>query len=326
MPVFNSSSYLKECLDSIIQQAEKNWELLVVDDFSTDHSLLLLEQYARDDARIKVFRNQKKGIIPALRLAYQNSKGQLITRMDSDDRMHPDKLGALKTQLLTQGKGHLATAWVEYFSAEPLGAGYQRYQSWLNQLTKTANNFSEIYRECVIPSPCWMCFREDLEAAGAFRPDTYPEDYDLCFRFYQQQLKVLGISKVLHYWRDYPERSSRNDPHYADHNYLDLKMYYFLKLDRQNSFPLVLWGCGKKGKHLARLLQAAGVLFHWITNNPKKIGKQIYGITIEHFQHLKELPSYQLILSVAAPGDQQDIFQQLNDQSLQKGVTLFPFC
>ena len=116
MPVFNTSAYLPECLDSVISQSEKNWELLAVDDFSTDGSLAVLNEYAQKDDRIKVFKNTEKGIAPALKLAFENSVGELISRMDSDDVMMPDKLAFLKNKLLDHGVGSVATGQVEYFS------------------------------------------------------------------------------------------------------------------------------------------------------------------------------------------------------------------
>ena len=126
LPAYNASSYLKDCLDSILAQSEKHWELLAVDDFSTDATWEILMDYAAKDQRIQAFKNQEKGIIPALRLALEQSKGKYITRMDADDKMATDKLTLLKAALVEQGKGFLATGMVEYFSEQQLGQGYQK--------------------------------------------------------------------------------------------------------------------------------------------------------------------------------------------------------
>ena len=90
--------------------------------------------------------------LAALRLAYLNSKGEFITRMDSDDIMAPQKLLVMIGSLIQQGKGHLAVGQVTYFSERGISNGYERYEQWLNQLTETGTNYSEIYKECVIPS------------------------------------------------------------------------------------------------------------------------------------------------------------------------------
>ena len=195
-----------------------------MDNDSTDDSLAILRSYAARDARIRVFSNAPNSIILALRLALRASHGTWITRMDADDRMAPQKLALLRQALVDKGRGYLATGLVQYFSATKLGDGYRRYAAWLNALTWQSRNFDDRYKECVIPSPCWMCHREDLLRCGAFDSDRYPEDYDLAFRFYQGGLQVVGVPDLLHFWRDYGERSSRTSPHYSDNRFLDHKV------------------------------------------------------------------------------------------------------
>lgn len=311
MPVKNTEQYLPTCLDSICSQTETDWELIAIDDNSTDTSYQILQEYAQEDARIKVFQNPNSGIITALRLAYSKSTGQLITRMDSDDIMPTVKLHTLKSILLEHQQGHLATGFVEYFSDKPLGDGYRRYQDWLNHLCKTESHFQEIYKECVIPSPCWMAFREDFERCDALNPNDYPEDYDLCFRFYEHGLKPIASQAVLHLWRDYSTRTSRTDEHYADNRFLTMKLRYFLKLDYDSARPLVLWGAGKKGKMIARSLKEKGVPFHWVCNNEKKLGRDIYGVILEKTAIVQLLVEPQVIITVANREEQIVIKNEL---------------
>jgi glycosyltransferase involved in cell wall biosynthesis len=324
MPVKNTGIYLNTCLDSIIEQSEQDWELLAVDDGSSDESLSTLRQYAHRDERISVLQNKGSGIIDALSLAHSHSSGDYITRMDSDDIMAKSKLSELKNRLIQIGKAHVAVGLIDYFSGEKLGEGYKKYAAWLNQLTLTENNFSEIYKECVIPSPCWMIHRDDLNACGAFNSDIYPEDYDLCFRFYQSGYKIAGISKILHHWRDYPHRTSRNHEHYADNRFLALKIKYFLKLDYQKNNELILWGGGKKGKWLARKLIDQRIQFRWVTNNQKKIGKHIYHKLIESTSRMTTSSPTQIIIAVANEDEQQDILRQL--KKFDDDVRAFWFC
>ncbi len=326
IPAKNTAHFLPECLDSIIEQKEKNWEVLIVNDHSTDNTWEVLQAYEKRDKRIKVFNNKGKGIIDALRLAYAQSDGSLITRMDSDDLMMSNKLSLLKQTLESTGQGHLAVGSVQYFSSEVLGNGYLKYQDWLNHLTQNSSNFQEIYKECVIPSPCWMCYKSDLEKCQAFEPDTYPEDYDLCFRFYEQGLKVVGIQDILHQWRDYPTRSSRTDEHYSDNRFLDLKLHYFLKLDKEKSRPLIVWGAGKKGKLIARKLLEKGIAFRWICNNEKKIGKVIYEQLLHPIDFILQLRHPQIIITVAGDEAQQNILEFLEKNDFKKREDYFFFC
>jgi hypothetical protein len=258
--------------------------------------------------------------------------------MDADDVMAPEKLAVLKSNLIKNGQGYLATGCVQYFKTEgsrsgnqndeihsltakemsekfPPNDGYFRYQNWLNELTIRNDNFSEIYKECVIPSPCWMVFREDLIRCGVFDNSTYPEDYDLCFRFYKNGLKVVGSEQVMHYWRDHSTRSSRTMEVYSNNNYFNLKLPYFLELEYDASRPLVLWGAGKKGKNLGQMLEIKGISYHWLCNNPRKWGIQLFGSTMDNFEKLATLENPQVIVAVASPEGKAEIlayFEKLN--------------
>lgn len=326
MPFKDTADFLPECLESICGQGFEDWELIAVDDHSKDPGRTLLQHWAGRDPRVRVYSNRGTGIIPALRTALSHSRGQLISRMDSDDRMAPGRLAAMTGQLQEEGKGHIALGLVRYFSHRGISDGYARYERWLNGLTRDGRNFEEIYKECVIPSPCWMVYREDLEACGAFRPDRYPEDYDLCFRFYAAGLRCLPSSRTLHYWRDYDDRTSRTSPHYAENYFLDIKLHYFLKLDRDPSRPLVIWGAGTKGKTIARNLGAGGIAFHWLCDNPRKIGKKIYGTRMEHYSRLDALPKAQSIITVANDEAQREIRSYLQKRGQNHMEDYFFFC
>ncbi len=326
MPVKNTEAYLHECLDSICRESETYWELIAVNDHSTDKSEKILHEFASKDNRIKVFQNKGSGIIEALRLAFSESKGNFITRMDSDDIMHENKIEVLKNNLLQHGEGHVATGLVKYFAEKDVGDGFRKYEAWLNGLTREGTNFSEIYKECVIPSPCWMVYRKDLLECKAFEPNYYPEDYDLTFRFYLNKLQVIPCNEILHYWRDYSSRTSRTDDHYSDNTFLSIKAHYFLKCEHDKNKNLVIWGAGGKGKSLARKLVEQEVPFYWICDNPKKIGKHIYDQKLMPFNELETIKNAQSIITVANPNEQEIIKQYFNKIGAAPMKDYFFFC
>lgn len=320
MPLRNALPFLRDCLDSILQQTYSNWELIVVNDHSSDGSEVILQEYHEKDRRIKWFQNEGKGIIDALKMAYSKSEGTLISRMDADDLMPERKLELLRAALIEQ-PDHLATGFVSYFSHQgKLGAGFRRYEQWLNDLCLNNAHYGEIYKECVIPSPCWMVHRKTFERIGAFETSVYPEDYDLAFRMYREKVPVIGIQEVLHHWRDHGDRASRNDPNYADHSFLDLKLGYFLELDHDPERPLYIWGAGKKGKRAAQFLIDQKCDFHWISDNEQKIGKDIYGKIIQHSAEIETGGT--VVVLVANPNEQQAIERQLE----KVDVRTFWFC
>ncbi|MBU2946732.1 glycosyltransferase family 2 protein [Zobellia uliginosa] len=326
IPFKNTEAFLNQCFDSILEQTYENWQIVAVNDHSSDGSRSLVHSYAKNDRRIHLYDNEEKGIIGALRTAYKCSNGKFITRMDSDDIMTNNKLEVMVKSLLEMGKGHLAVGQVRYFSHRGISNGYERYEKWLNHLTETGDNYSEIYKECVIPSPCWMVFREDLDKCNGFTPNIYPEDYDLAFRFYENHIKCIPSSELLHLWRDYDTRTSRTSEHYAENYFLDIKLRYFLKLNRNTNRPLTVWGAGAKGKEIAKRLRELDIDFYWVCDNPKKIGKHIYGMEMLHFNKLNSLANPQSIITVANAEAQVHIKKFLSGLNQKSMEDYFFFC
>jgi len=171
-----------------------------------------------------------------------------------------------------------------------------------------------------------MMHRDDLDKCGAFEPNDYPEDYDLCFRFYENRLNVVSAEGVLHEWRDHTTRTSRNDETYANNQYFDLKIPYFLRLDYDKNRPLVLWGAGKKGKRIARMLEAAGVAFSWVCNTESKWGHVISSAKLQSTDAVLSLDNPQIIVAVAGPDAQAEILEFMVENEFLKGENYFFFC
>ena len=125
MPVKNTSPFLRACLDSIVQQTWVAWELLAVDDHSSDDSLQILKAYAAQDKRIRVISNEGNGVTAALQTGHKQALGQYITRMDSDDINEPNKYAHMLGQLQQIGESYVALGEVKYFCDQRLGEGFQ---------------------------------------------------------------------------------------------------------------------------------------------------------------------------------------------------------
>ena len=326
VPFKNTEHFLDACLQSILDQTYTQWELLIVNDNSTDTSNAIVQTYVDRDSRVQLYKNEGNGIIEALRTGYKHARGTFITRMDSDDLIAIDKLERMQQSLLVHGPGHLALGLVQYFSKAGIGNGYKRYETWLNNLTSKGTNFDEIYKECVIPSPCWMVYKSDFDRCGGFNSDIYPEDYDLAFRFFKQGLKCIPTNDVRHHWRDYEVRTSRIDAHYAENSFLELKVNYFLELSKSKKKHLILWGAGNKGKKVAHLLIEKEIPFEWVCDNPKKIGKNIYGKFLKPFEYLNTLSNFQSIITVANHVAQVEIVQYFQKRKMTAMNDYFFFC
>lgn len=85
VPVYNAGEYIDKCIDSISQQSYSNWELILVDDGSSDQSGYICDKWADSDIRIKVFHQANKGVSSARNLGILQATGEIITFVDADD-------------------------------------------------------------------------------------------------------------------------------------------------------------------------------------------------------------------------------------------------
>ncbi|EGR3199044.1 glycosyltransferase family 2 protein, partial [Vibrio parahaemolyticus] len=92
MPCYNGEQYIRESIESVLQQTYKNWELIIIDDASNDNSVMIVNDFL-NDSRIKLLTNNyEKGAAGARQTGIDSSNGQLIAFLDSDDLWMPQKL------------------------------------------------------------------------------------------------------------------------------------------------------------------------------------------------------------------------------------------
>ncbi len=92
LPVHNAESYLRESLDSILAQSFHDFEVIAIDDGSTDNSLRTLKEYGARDSRIRLYSREQRGLVTTLNEGIDLSRSEWIARMDADDICLPDRL------------------------------------------------------------------------------------------------------------------------------------------------------------------------------------------------------------------------------------------
>lgn len=92
VPVYNSEKYLHRCIDSILAQTYTDFELLLIDDGSTDSSGAICDEYARKDSRVRVFHKKNGGVSSARNLGLDNAQGEWITFVDTDDKLYSPRV------------------------------------------------------------------------------------------------------------------------------------------------------------------------------------------------------------------------------------------
>lgn len=103
-PTYNSQNYIEETIKSVIMQTYKNWELIIVDDNSSDNTCAFVEKWLLKDERVHLFKlNENSGAAVARNLALHNSTGRFIAYLDSDDLWYPEKLNH-QVEFMLKGK------------------------------------------------------------------------------------------------------------------------------------------------------------------------------------------------------------------------------
>ena len=114
MPVFNCEAYVAEAIHSILDQTSPDWELIVIDDASKDHSVTVVESFK--DPRVRLFQNhQNRGVAFSLNRGLQEARGEFIARMDADDISKPHRLATQVGFLREHPKVGICGSWVECF-------------------------------------------------------------------------------------------------------------------------------------------------------------------------------------------------------------------
>lgn len=114
IPIYNSEKYLRECVESILNQTYKDIECILVDDGSTDNSPSICDEYAEKDSRVKVIHQKNARIGAARNAGIEIAEGEFITFIDSDDRL---ELNAYETavRIITEKKADIVQWDVQYF-------------------------------------------------------------------------------------------------------------------------------------------------------------------------------------------------------------------
>lgn len=281
LPVRNGGQDLKRAVDSILAQTLSCFELLIIDDGSSDGALEALQPLARRDPRIRIFRNPPCGLVAALKQGLAVARAPWIARMDADDRCHPERLQQQRDFLEGHPELGLVSCRVTYGGDRSSQQGYAHYVDWLNTLIDPEPIALNRFIESPLPHPSVM-FRAALpQQHGSYIDGPFPEDYDLWLRWMEQGVMIGKVDASLLTWNDPPTRLSRQDPRYDPERFYQHKAGYlarWLSAHNPHHPDIVVWGSGRLTRKRAAHLEAAGCrISAYIDIKPQKIGQLIEG-------------------------------------------------
>lgn len=256
LPAHNCGAYLRPAVESVLAQTHQNFELLLIDDGSTDDAIASLPQ----DSRVRVHKNPAQGLVSALNFGLQIAQHEYIARMDGDDLAEPLRLEKQLRLLLENPDIGICGCRVEMFAASGVQHGYQLYETWINSQLTHADIERDFFIESPLAHPSVMLRRTVIDTVGQYREGDWPEDYDLWCRALLAGCRFakVGGGPLLR-WRDYSMRTSRTDQRYRRRGFMQVKARTLATyLEKKQYHSAVIWGAGPSGLELHDELQAHG--------------------------------------------------------------------
>lgn len=281
LPVHNGAGCVGTAIQSVLGQTFGDFELLAIENGSTDLTLEVLRGWARLDARVRVMSLPDANIVGALNAGLAEARGGWIARMDADDVCAPERLARQAEHLERYGGTGLVSCLVRHRGRSEQQAGYAKYVDWTNSLRRHEEISLHRFVESPLVHPTVVFRREVAERLGAWRAGPFPEDYELWLRWLEGGVRMEKVPEVLLEWHDPPGRLSRTDARYATQAFFECKAGYLSRWLEKASIggrDLLFWGAGRETRRRLRTLFELGVRPRgWIDVNPRLRGEKVRG-------------------------------------------------
>ena len=324
MPCYNTAATLEAALDSIANQTLEDFEVVAVDDGSTDETAEILARRAKKDPRLRVLQIDHGGIITALNAGLASCRTELVARMDSDDRMCPTRLEKQTAYLKQHPNIEVVSCLVAGFPAGNVRKGFQLYLDWLNSLIDDESICREMFVESPICHPSVMYRKPTVQALGGYRENGWAEDYDLWLRGMLAGWRFAKVPETLLEWRESADRLTRTDSRYSLENFIRAKAHYLALGPLAGRAEVIIWGAGMHGRRLSKhLIRAEVPLIGFVDIDPKKIGRTRRGLPIippeDLMEWWRQAKHPAVLASVGARGARELIRTRLNKMGLVEG-------
>ncbi len=319
LPVRNGEPHLAQALDSLLRQTLRTWELVAVNDHSTDATDAILSGYARRDPRIRLLTPDGEGLVAALATGLAACRAPLVARMDSDDISPPRRLELQERYLA----GNLATGLVacgfRHFPRQQLRVGMSSYEVWQNGLVTHDLIIRDLFVESPFVHPSVMFRTEEVILAGGYRDPGWTEDYDLWLRMAARGTRFARLPEPLFFWRDRPRRLTRTDPAYTAEAFRACKAHHLRQGVLRDVTEVTLVGAGLEGRAWRKSLAAEGVgVARWIDADPRKQGRLLHGAPVLPAE-ADEL-SGKLLVTIGTRGARSGVRQWAAGRGLREGI------
>lgn len=273
VPVYNTEQHLRKCIDSILNQSIKTFELILINDGSTDNSLAICEEFKAKDTRIIVISQENQGPSEARNKGIRIATGSYITGIDSDDWVEQDYL----KNLLDISLKYEADIAISELSSE------ERKEEFLFSqkitILNSANALNALYTNKFIRDHfCGKLFKKELFEHIKFPKNKYFEDIFIMYRLFAQAKKIVKTEIASYHYISHPNSissfSQKSSLKFSNWNEALLMQFYFLKAHPDKfSDPNAAYSA--TAVNFYRLKKVMMKTLPWETKERKKLEKEI---------------------------------------------------
>lgn len=220
-PAYNSERFIGDTIDSVLQQTYPNWEMIIVDDCSTDNTRKIVEDYQKRDKRIKLFTlEENSGSAVARNKAMELAAGRYIAFLDSDDRWLPEKL---EKQFAFMKEKEIGFSFTTYVRILEDGTRTNAVSN-----TPVSVNYDDLMKRCVIGCLTVMLDRDKVGHLKMVNIRTR-QDYVYWLHITKKGFLAYGLPEILAEYRLVGNSISSNKWKAAKRNW-----YVFRKIEKQS--------------------------------------------------------------------------------------------
>ena len=213
IPIYNRQNFIEECLRSILTQSYQNFEILIIDDGSTDQTVAVCKAIAKNEPRIKLFEAEHGGVSAARNIGLEAAKGDFVFFVDSDDVIHPLLLETLVTSLKNTDAGIAGTINAPCSDAHWHKVAEAIHKSTAPGKTQYKDNAASLYCMFTSKSPFIQMggnmIRKDLIGDTKFRTDiSIGEDFYFIYELLLKGCNTVFLEQKWYYLRLHEKNSS----------------------------------------------------------------------------------------------------------------------
>lgn len=330
LPTYNGEKYIRESIESIINQTFKDWELIIVNDYSNDDTLGIASEYVKKDNRIRIINNQKNKKLPAsLNVGFNNAKGKYYTWTSDDNKYKNTAFEVMYDYLEKNKKYQMVCAGMNYIDKN--GKFLYKHISYSDELM--------YYNDCV--GACFLYRKTVLDDIGEYNLEEFcVEDYEYWMRILKRYGTIGYINKTLYEYRVHGESLTETKKDYINSQLLKfraseiewildnlekrpdliIRMYCdFIKDEKRDFFyekackkipelslvktsncinkkKYIVWGAGHYGLIAKKILGEK--VQYFADTNVNIIGSTIEGIRIISYDEMISKTQYEICIAI----------------------------